>query len=187
MVVIEEIPAQDVQTSGAEMSDSDDEMPTLEPSMETETTATNSAPSKQNRSEKKCRKALSKLGLKPVSGINRVTIKKTKNVLFVIDKPEVFKNSTGETFVIFGEAKIEDLNAQNQAQAAQQFTAPEEVETKSSITEEVEEEGVVDETGVDGKDIELVMSQSSVSRAKAVKALKANDNDIVNAIMELTM
>ena len=31
------------------------------------------------------------------------------------------------------------------------------------------------------------MSQANVSKAKAVKALKNNDNDIVNAIMELTM
>ena len=45
----------------------------------------------------------------------------------------------------------------------------------------------VDETGVEVKDIELVMSQANVSRAKAVRALKNNSNDIVNAIMELTM
>jgi nascent polypeptide-associated complex subunit alpha len=31
------------------------------------------------------------------------------------------------------------------------------------------------------------MSQANVSRGKAVKALKNNGNDIVNAIMELTM
>lgn len=37
------------------------------------------------------------------------------------------------------------------------------------------------------QDIELVMSQANVSRTKAVKALKNNANDIVNAIMELTM
>lgn len=41
----------------------------------------------------------------------------------------------------------------------------------------------VDETGVEVKDIELVMSQANVSRAKAVRALKNNSNDIVNAIM----
>lgn len=41
----------------------------------------------------------------------------------------------------------------------------------------------VDETGVEVKDIELVMSQANVSRAKAVRALKNNNNDIVNAIM----
>jgi len=31
-----------------------------------------------------------------------------------------------------------------------------------------------------------VMAQASVSRGKAVSALKANDGDIVSAIMELT-
>lgn len=49
------------------------------------------------------------------------------------------------------------------------------------IQEESEEE--IDETGVEEKDIELVMSQASVSRGKAIKALKNNQNDIVNAIM----
>jgi len=31
------------------------------------------------------------------------------------------------------------------------------------------------------------MSQANVSRNKAIKALKKADNDLVNAIMELTM
>ena len=44
----------------------------------------------------------------------------------------------------------------------------------------------IDETGVEAKDIELVMSQANVTRAKAVKALKNNQNDIVNAIMVST-
>jgi len=41
----------------------------------------------------------------------------------------------------------------------------------------------IDETGVEHKDVELVMSQAGVSRFKAVRALKNNQNDIVNAIM----
>ena len=40
---------------------------------------------------------------------------------------------------------------------------------------------------MEDKDIELVVSQANVSRSKAIKALKNNSNDIVNAIMELTM
>jgi nascent polypeptide-associated complex subunit alpha len=40
---------------------------------------------------------------------------------------------------------------------------------------------------VEPKDIELVMTQASVSRGRAVKALKASGGDIVSAIMELTM
>ncbi|GAB2223418.1 hypothetical protein Droror1_Dr00017559 [Drosera rotundifolia] len=76
-------------------------------------------------------------------------------------RPDVFKSPTSDTYVIFGEAKIEDLIAQD-------------------------DEEEVDETGVEPKDIELVMTQAGVSRSKAVKALKAADGDIVPAIMELT-
>ena len=36
--------------------------------------------SKQSRSEKKSRKAMQKLGMKPVTGVTRVTIKRNKNV-----------------------------------------------------------------------------------------------------------
>jgi len=36
--------------------------------------------SKQTRSEKKSRKAMLKLGMKPVGGVSRVTVKKSKNV-----------------------------------------------------------------------------------------------------------
>lgn len=50
-----------------------------------------------------------------------------------------------------------------------------------------EEEGEVDESGIEAKDIDIVMAQANVSRGKAVKALRDNDSDIVNAIMDLTM
>ena len=53
--------------------------------------------------------------------------------------------------------------------------------------EDEEDDEEVDTSGVEEKDIELVMSQANVTRGKAVKALKNNANDIVNAIMELTM
>jgi nascent polypeptide-associated complex subunit alpha len=41
----------------------------------------------------------------------------------------------------------------------------------------------VDETGVDPKDIDLVMAQVNCSRAKAVRALKESGGDLINAIM----
>jgi len=41
----------------------------------------------------------------------------------------------------------------------------------------------VDASGIDEKDIELVMSQANVSRRMAVHALRSNGLDIVNAIM----
>jgi len=43
-----------------------------------------SGKSKQSRSEKKSRKAMLKLGMKPITGVSRVTVKKSKNILFVI-------------------------------------------------------------------------------------------------------
>lgn len=51
----------------------------------------------------------------------------------------------------------------------------------------LQDAGAEDAEGVEAKDIELVMTQASVSRAKAIKALKMADGDIVSAIMELTM
>lgn len=105
---------------------------------------------------------------------------------------------------IFGEAKIEDLNAQAQASAAQQLAAAEAAgdhaghdhdhdhsdlgkapEPKKDEEEDDGEE--VDESGLEAKDIELVMAQANVSRKKAVKALRENDNDIVNSIMALSI
>ncbi|KAL5217049.1 hypothetical protein ABZP36_017733 [Zizania latifolia] len=146
--------------------------------------------SKQSRSEKKSRKAMMKLGMKPITGVSRITIKRAKNILFVVSKPDVFKSPTSETYVIFGEAKIEDLSSQLQAQAAQQFRMQDlsKVMAKpdAAAAAPADEEEEVDETGIEARDIDLVMTQASVSRAKAVKALKAHDGDIVSAIMELT-
>ncbi|XP_048233947.1 nascent polypeptide-associated complex subunit alpha-like protein 1 [Ricinus communis] len=144
--------------------------------------------SKQSRSEKKSRKAMLKLGMKPIPGVSRVTVKKSKNILFVISKLDVFKSPTSDTYVIFGEAKIEDLSSQLQTQAAEQFKAPDlsHVISKPETSAMAQDDEEVDETGVEPKDIELVMTQAGVSRSKAVKALKAADGDIVSAIMELT-
>uniref|UniRef100_A0A8P4G8B5 NAC-A/B domain-containing protein n=1 Tax=Dicentrarchus labrax TaxID=13489 RepID=A0A8P4G8B5_DICLA len=191
--------------SGTE-SDSDDSVPELEEqdSAQTQTQQAQLAAAaeideepvskaKQSRSEKKARKAMSKLGLRQVTGVTRVTIRKSKNILFVITKPDVYKSPASDTYIVFGEAKIEDLSQQAQLAAAEKFKVQGEAvsniqeNTQTPTVQEESEEEEVDETGVEVKDIELVMSQANVSRAKAVRALKNNNNDIVNAIMELTM
>lgn len=51
-----------------------------------------------------------------------------------------------------------------------------------SKDEEEDDGEEVDFTGLEEKDIELVMAQASVSKKKAAKALKENDNDIVNSM-----
>ncbi|XP_074499867.1 nascent polypeptide-associated complex subunit alpha isoform X5 [Sebastes fasciatus] len=191
--------------SGTE-SDSDDSVPELEEqdSAQTQTQQAQLAAAaeideepvskaKQSRSEKKARKAMSKLGLRQVTGVTRVTIRKSKNILFVITKPDVYKSPASDTYIVFGEAKIEDLSQQAQLAAAEKFKVQGEAvsniqeNTQTPTVQEESEEEEVDDTGVEVKDIELVMSQANVSRTKAVRALKNNNNDIVNAIMELTM
>jgi len=113
----------------------------------------------------------------------------------------VFKSPASDTYIVFGEAKIEDLSQQAQMAAAEKFKTPSAATsgagpasilggaqgdlTATSIPEGSDEE--VDDTGIEDKDIELVMSQANVSRQKAVRALKDNSNDIVNSIMQLTM
>ncbi|XP_028726383.1 NAC-alpha domain-containing protein 1 isoform X2 [Peromyscus leucopus] len=156
------------------------------------------AKAKQSRSEKKARKAMSKLGLRQIQGVTRITIQKSKNILFVIAKPDVFKSPASDTYVVFGEAKIEDLSQQVHKAAAEKFKVPSESSAlvpelapgprvRPECEEQEEEDEEVEEAGLELRDIELVMAQANVSRAKAVRALRDNHSDIVNAIMELTM
>lgn len=153
----------------------------------------------QSRSERKARKALLGLGLKKISGITRVTLRRPKNLLFVIASPDVFKSQNSDTYIVFGEAKMEDMNAQGHLNASQQLAGSGAASTTAldpSRTgkgnenpddvpelEAPEDDDPVDETGVDPKDIELVMAQVNCSRAKAVRVLKENSGDLINAIM----
>ena len=55
-----------------------------------------------SRGEKKARKAISKLGLIYVEGVERVTMKKSKNMMFVVTKPDVYKSPAADSYVVFG-------------------------------------------------------------------------------------
>ena len=172
----------------------DDEIPNLEelddvPDLEASDFSQPVNEPKTNRSEKKSRKMMQKLGMRPVPGIVRATFKASRQGVFVIDNPDVF-SASGKTFVVFGEAKNQGSQAAAAA-AARNFQIPQQdqsVEVSDTVPDHVasEEEEEVDETGVDAKDVDLVMSQAGCSRAKAVHALKGNDGDLVNAIMALT-
>jgi nascent polypeptide-associated complex subunit alpha len=157
----------------------------------TEDPAGDDAAGKQTRAQKKMMKSMSKLNLKHVPGIMKVVMRRKGNILFSIHGGEVYKAPGSDTYIVFGEAQPEDLISSAQREAAKKFKQPE--TAKPAVAkieeeeEEAEEEGDIDTEGVEDKDIELVMAQAGVSKAKAVKALKKNNNDIVNAIMELTM
>merc|ERR1712087_184176 len=150
-----------------------------------------SSAKRQSRSEKKSRKAMQKLGMKPVPGIMRVTVKKSKNILFVINKPDVFKSPASDTYIIFGEAKIEDINSQQQVAAAEQFRDDGGVgelakASKATVEEPSDDDDEdVDVDGLDATEIQTVMQQANCSKSKAVKALRKHKN-IVDAILALT-
>lgn len=91
--------------------------------------------------------------------------------------------------------QIEDVNSQSQLSATQQLSqgntaappakaaAPENDDDDDMPPLEgadVEDENL-DETGLDPKEIDLVMQQVNCSRAKAVRVLKDNGGDIINA------
>ncbi len=87
------------------MADNDhkeEEMPELE----------NQGESKNlNRGEKKCRKALLKMGMKQLTGITRVALRKRDGPIFVINNPDVLKSTeNAQSFAIFGELRMEDPN-----------------------------------------------------------------------------
>uniref|UniRef100_A0A8C6W6D9 NAC-A/B domain-containing protein n=1 Tax=Nannospalax galili TaxID=1026970 RepID=A0A8C6W6D9_NANGA len=196
----ETVPAteQELPQSGME-SDSDESVPELEDQdstqqaqlaaaaeVEEEPVSKKKKKKKKSWSEKKARKVTSKLDLQKVTGVTRVTIQKAKNILFVITKPDVHKSPASDTYI------IEDLSQQAQLAAAEKFKFKVELfqtfkKTQTPTAQEESEDEEVDETGVEVKDIELVMSQANVLRAKAVRALKNSSNDILNAVMELTM
>lgn len=122
----------------------------------------------------------------------------------------MYKSPNSDLYIVFGETKVEDTSAANSftssgkfqeaaalaaaaaaankagkgvpaAAAAAAASAPAKVEAAGSAAAADDE--VVDETGLEAKDIELVIQQANVSRARAVKALRNSNNDIVNAIM----
>lgn len=142
---------------------------------------------KLNKQEKKARKTIQKLGMKLQKGFTRVTIKKSKNILFVISKPDVYKAPNSDTYIIFGNAKIEDMNQSHRDFLSDKFQAKPQAQAMPTIEEDAEDNEEVDATGLDENDIQMVVEQASVSRNKAIKALRKHEGDIVNSIMELTM
>ncbi|EDO18800.1 hypothetical protein Kpol_1028p76 [Vanderwaltozyma polyspora DSM 70294] len=155
-----------------------------------------------NKNEKKAREMISKLGLKKIAGINRVTFRKKDNQIFAIDNPEVYR-SQGGNYVVFGEAKIDNFSqklaaAQEKIQSVSK--SPEEIQkdmqlaadqagdesAKPAAAAEEDDEAPVDAGDLSAEDIELVASQANVSKNKAIKALKEHNGDIVNAIMALS-
>lgn len=178
-----------------------EEIPAMETAVGSGAVAAPAAPATINRAERKARRMMEKLGMKKCPGISQVVLKMRgggRGGVFTIAAPDVFEKNG--SYVVFGEARQGGGGAGSaqaqQAQAMQQLAALAKsdggIEMPAGATsaepskiEEVQDTPV-DETGLEAKDIDLVVTQAGCSRSKAVQALKDNDGDLVNAIMSLT-
>lgn len=108
-------------------------------------------------------------------------------MIFAISEPEVYQ--IGGTYIVFGEAKMDDPSLQQAAFAQQRLAASRAAEATAAQAagNADESEETADATGLDEKDIKIVMEQGNVTRTKAIQTLRATKGDIVNAIMELSL
>jgi len=149
---------------------------------------TGEAQHKASRGEKKFKKSLTKLGMKQVTGINRVTLKTSKNFVLYIEDPDILK-STDNAYVIFGECKMFDYGQNFAADKASAFQKPDVAQPTEVVTDKpeakVEDEGEADDEDagdIAEESINTLMEYANCSRAKAIKGLKKTGGDVVEAI-----
>ena len=145
-----------------------------------------------SKSEKKVRKALAKLGMVKMEGVNRVTMKQKDNYFLCVKDPEVFTSPNNEnTFIIFGELTFEDPEKKMSQEALEQMKK--EGEKLKTITEKQNEQKIevipegeeLSEEGLDKEAIETVMNEGQCSRQEAIRALRLKGGDPVEALLEV--
>merc|ERR1712151_548931 len=153
-----------------------------------ENTTEASAQHKASRGEKKFKKSLVKMGLKEVSGINRVTLKTSKNFVLYIEDPDILK-SGDNAYVIFGECKMFDYGQNFAADKASAYQNPVEAQQKDAevkpevkVEEDAGDAGDEDAGDIPEESINTLMEYANCSRAKAIKGLKKTNGDVVEAI-----
>jgi nascent polypeptide-associated complex subunit alpha len=184
-----------VEETVAPVEEVDDDMPEMEDVPEVEappatqdTGAAQSAAKRTNKMEKKNKKALLKSGLKEFPDVEKVSIQAGKLNL-AIDQPDVFRSN--DTFVIFGQPRIEDSKSQQTKDVLQNLLQNKDLTSQISDLEQststtAESEETEDAEGIQEKDIEVVMKEASVSRGVAIKAIKENNGDVVDAVVSLS-
>jgi nascent polypeptide-associated complex subunit alpha len=91
---------------------------------------------------------MSKMGLKPVSGINRVTIKKGKAFVISIDDPDVWKSPGSENaYIIFGKPNMDGLGGSAGQSEVNQFRPPVNPEGAQEATQQATTTATEETTG----------------------------------------
>ena len=143
-----------------------------------------------------------KLGMKQFAGITRVTLRKRDGYIFVINDPEVLKSADGgNSFVCFGEIKIDDPNQRLQQAEANRFAQQQATQQAQKLADgatnaggakketkkaaETNEEAA-NEDGLTPGHINMVMEHTGCTRNEAISALRESNDDMINAVMKLT-
>merc|ERR1719330_1960018 len=117
--------------------------------------------------------------------------------------PEVLKSAEGgNSFVCFGEIKVDDPQQRLQAHEAQKFAEhqaahaagtahQDELEHEHKVEEKPakkgEDEGeAANEEGITPGHINMVMEHTGCTRNEAIEALRESGDDMINAVMMLT-
>ena len=144
-----------------------------------------------SKGEKKVKKALSKLGMTKVEGVNRVTLRQKDNYILIVKDPEVYTSQqTENTFIIFGELTIDDPDRKLAKEEIERMKAegenikPESEQKKETI-EVVDDNEELSEEGLSAEMIETIISETKCSRQRAIKALRKNNGDLINSILDV--
>ncbi|ORC85405.1 putative nascent polypeptide associated complex subunit [Trypanosoma theileri] len=155
------------------------------------------------KQSKRYAKAMAKMGLKPEPNVFKVQISKHGSMSFVVNQPELYRFPGTNTFLVFGEAQLGESTKEAQEAAARAVSGvvsdanveelvgatntPASAPEKTADSGEAKADQDEDIGNLDEKEINVVMTQANTDRAGAIRALKNNNGDIVNAILELTM
>ena len=149
---------------------------------------------KASRGERKFKKAMMKLGLKPMEGFTRATLKTGKNMMLYIDNPFIMNTGANEhNYIIFGEPKLFDFKSAlsndklkkfKDSRPADDKKVPETIkeEDEAEAQEEAEAEVEVEEGKYPEEDIKSIIEYSNCDRKAAIRALAKADGDVIDAI-----
>ncbi|ETW53122.1 hypothetical protein PFUGPA_04747 [Plasmodium falciparum Palo Alto/Uganda] len=125
---------------------------------------------KMSKGERRARKMLVKLGLKAIPNVHKVIIKKSQKMVFAVSNVEVYKVEGTDSYVIFGDAKTDDITnsinnfiPENLPKDVDVPVEPE-INFEAADKEEQKVKDLDDENvgDVSMDDVELIMSQTGI-------------------------
>ncbi|KAI3384312.1 hypothetical protein SNEBB_005068 [Seison nebaliae] len=163
---------------------------------------------KKHKSEKKHKKTLAKFLTQQLPQYNCVTIRKPGATAFAIKNAEVYKVPNMDSYIVFGEAKIEDATSkldanrymrEDLAKATKMMSEPKgnsgdmkDDGKKDNDDSDVDSDDDIEIPMKDDKpmftaqELKMVMEEGKVSKKKACKFLTEESGDMVTAILRCT-